>query len=51
MKLSNDDKNTIIYAHRRNDKTMFRTLRYCLNNNGQPNNTNNYVIKIAYIKY
>ena len=41
-----NNRNTIIYAHGRTDKTMFRTLRKVLNN-GWINNTNNYVIKIS----
>lgn len=41
-----NNKNTIIYAHGRTDKTMFGTLRKVLNN-GWLNNTNNYVIKIS----
>lgn len=41
-----NNKNTIIYAHGRSDKTMFRTLKNVLNN-GWLNNTNNYVIKIS----
>ena len=40
-----NNRNTIIYAHGRTDKTMFGTLRKVLNN-GWINNTNNYVIKI-----
>lgn len=40
------DKNTIIYAHGRYDKTMFGTLRNALTN-GWLNNTNNYVFKIS----
>lgn len=43
---STNNKNTIIYAHGRTDKTMFGTLRKVLNN-GWLNNTNNYVIKIS----
>ena len=41
-----NNKNTIIYAHGRNDKTMFGSLKNVLNN-GWLNNTNNYVIKIS----
>ena len=41
-----NNKNTIIYAHGRSDKTMFGTLKNVLNN-GWLNNTNNYVIKIS----
>jgi sortase B len=40
------DKNNIIYAHGRYDKTMFGTLRNALTN-GWLNDKNNYVIKIA----
>ncbi len=43
---STNNKNTIIYAHGRSDKTMFGTLKNVLNN-GWLNNTNNYVIKIS----
>ena len=41
-----NNKNTIIYAHGRNDKTMFGTLKKVLNN-GWLNNVNNHVIKIS----
>lgn len=41
-----NNKNTIIYAHGRTDKTMFGTLRKVLNN-GWLNNTDNFVIKIS----
>ena len=41
-----EDKNTIIYAHGRYDKTMFGTLRNALSN-GWLNNTDNYVFKIS----
>ena len=41
-----NNKNTIIYAHGRSDKTMFGTLKNVLNN-GWLNNTNNYVVKIS----
>lgn len=41
-----NNRNTIIYAHGRTDKTMFGTLRKVLNN-GWISNTNNYVIKIS----
>ena len=41
-----NNKNTIIYAHGRSDKTIFGTLKNVLNN-GWLNNTNNYVIKIS----
>ena len=40
------DKNNIIYAHGRYDKTMFGSLRNALTN-GWLNNKNNYVIKIS----
>ena len=42
----NNNKNTIIYAHGRNDKTMFGSLRNVLTNNWLKD-TNNYVIKIS----
>lgn len=41
-----NNKNTIIYAHGRNDKTMFGSLRTVLTKNWL-SNTNNYVIKIS----
>ena len=41
-----NNKNTIIYAHGRSNKTMFGTLKNVLNN-GWLNNTNKYVIKIS----
>ena len=41
-----NNKNTILYAHGRNDKTMFGSLKNVLNN-GWLNNANNYVIKIS----
>lgn len=40
------NKNTILYAHRRNDKTMFGSLKDILSN-GWLNNTNNHVIKLS----
>lgn len=40
------DKNTIIYAHGRYDKTMFGTLRNALTN-GWLDNINNYVFKVS----
>ena len=43
---STDNRNTIIYAHGRNDKTMFGSLRTVLTNNWL-SNANNYVIKIS----
>ena len=42
----NNNKNTIIYAHGRNDKTMFGSLKEVLTKNWL-SNTNNYVIKIS----
>lgn len=44
------DKNTIIYAHNRKDKTMFGTLKKLLKNNWYHNKTNN-IIKISTIRY
>lgn len=41
-----NNKNTIIYAHGRNDQTMFGSLRTVLTKNWL-SNTNNYVIKIS----
>ena len=41
-----NNKNTILYAHGRNDKTMFGSLKNVLSN-GWLNNANNYVIKIS----
>lgn len=41
-----NNKNTIIYAHGRTDKTMFGSLRTILTKNWL-SNTNNYVIKIS----
>lgn len=43
---STNNKNTIIYAHSRNDKTMFGSLKNVLKNNWLKD-TNNYVIKIS----
>lgn len=43
---STDNRNTIIYAHGRTDKTMFGSLRNVLTNNWLKD-TNNYVIKIS----
>ena len=43
---STNNKNTIIYAHGRSDKTMFGTLKKVLNNEWL-NNTNNYIIKVS----
>lgn len=40
------DKNTIIYAHGRLDKSMFGSLKNILSS-GWLNNTNNYVIKLS----
>ena len=42
----NNNKNTIIYAHGRNDKTMFGSLKTVLTKNWL-SNTNNYIIKIS----
>lgn len=42
----NDDKNIIIYAHGRNDKTMFGSLRTILTN-GFLDNEDNFVIKLS----
>lgn len=44
--ITNLDKNTIIYAHGRLDKTMFGSLKNVLSSNWQ-NNTNNHVIKLS----
>lgn len=44
--LSNLDKNTIIYAHGRLDKTMFGSLKNILSS-GWLNNTNNYIVKLS----
>ena len=41
-----NNKNTIIYAHSRLDKTMFGSLRSLLNNSWL-SNTNNHVIKVS----
>lgn len=41
-----NNKNTIIYAHSRLDKTMFGTLKKIMSN-GWLNDTNNYIIKIS----
>lgn len=41
-----NNKNTIIYAHGRNDKTMFGTLKNILKS-GWLNDKNNYVVKIS----
>lgn len=41
-----NNKNTIIYAHGRLDKTMFGSLRNILSS-GWLNNTNNYVVKLS----
>ena len=40
------DKNTIIYAHGRQNKTMFGSLKNILSS-GWTNNSNNYVIKLS----
>ena len=44
--LSESDKNTLIYAHSRLDKSMFGTLRKVLTN-GWLNDKNNYIIKLS----
>lgn len=44
--LSELDRNTLIYAHSRLDKSMFGTLRKVLTN-GWLNDKNNYVIKLS----
>ena len=44
--ISNLDKNTIIYAHGRLDKTMFGSLKNILTS-GWLKNINNYVIKLS----
>lgn len=44
--IKNLDKNTIIYAHGRYDKTMFGTLKNVFNNTWL-NNKNNYLINIS----
>lgn len=41
-----NDKNTIIYAHGRRDKTMFGTLKNILTS-GWLNDKNNYVVKLS----
>ena len=41
-----NNKNTIIYAHGRTDKTMFGSLKKVLSNEWL-NNSNNYIIKIS----
>ena len=43
---SNFNQNTIIYAHGRQNKTMFGSLKNILSS-GWLNNTNNYVIKLS----
>ena len=45
-KIDNMDKNTIIYARRRHDNTMFGSLRNILTN-GWLNNKDNFVIKVS----
>lgn len=42
----NNNKNTIIYAYGRTDKTMFGSLKTVLTNNWL-SNTNNHIIKIS----
>lgn len=45
-KLSEEEKNTIIYAHARVDGVMFGSLKNILNN-GWLNNTNNHIVKLS----
>ncbi|MDD4407880.1 MAG: class B sortase [Bacilli bacterium] len=45
-KLDGTDKNTIIYAHARLDKTMFGSLKNILKSNWLKN-SNNYVVKLS----
>jgi sortase B len=45
-KLDTIDKNTIIYAHGRLDKTMFGSLKNVLTSDWQ-NNSNNHIVKIS----
>ena len=45
-KLDKEDKNTIIYAHGRNDNTMFGSLRNILKSSWL-NNTDNHVVKFS----
>lgn len=42
----NEDKNTIIYAHARLDKTMFGSLKSVINDSWL-NNSSNYVVKLS----
>lgn len=44
--LNNEEKNTIIYAHGRENKTMFGTLKNILTSQWV-NNSNNYVVKMS----
>ncbi len=44
--INNLNKNTIIYAHGRDDKTMFGSLKNILKS-GWLNNTDNYIIKLS----
>ena len=44
--LSNNDKNTIIYGHGRQNKTIFGTLKDTLNENWYKN-TDNHIIKVS----
>ena len=44
--LSNNEKNTILYGHGRQNKTIFGSLKNILNSNWV-NNTNNFVIKLS----
>lgn len=45
-KLNNNDKNTILYAHGRLDKTMFGSLKNILKSDWL-NNTNNYIVRLS----
>ena len=47
--IDNRDKNTIIYAHGRVDKTMFGTLKNVLSN-GWLDNKDNYIVKLSTAK-
>ena len=44
--LSNEEKNTIIYAHARYDETMFGTLKNVLKPSWQ-NNTDNHIVRVS----
>lgn len=45
-KLDSTDKNTILYAHGRTDKTMFGSLKYTLNKSWY-NNLKNHIVKLS----